>query len=105
MFHLNLRLISAAPSNKIVTHQSLTTSQLLYPDVINPKPKIDQLRDTFADQIKKSSVEVPPNAENLSASNLELLAQKLRQGKISANSIQGYTDEEGTFVVVMKLKG
>lgn len=105
MFHLNLRLISAAPENKIITHQSLTTEQLLYPDVINPQNKINQLRDTFAEQIKRSSVEVPPNAENLSASNLELLSQRLRQGKIKTDSIQGYTDNDGSFVVVMKLKG
>jgi len=102
VFHFNLRLLSFAPENKVVVHNSMTTPSLTYNEVIHPQKRLDSLQNDFIDQIKKSSVQIPLNSENLAAGSLELLAQGLRKGKIKESSIYGYTDEDNNFVVLVK---
>lgn len=107
MFHLNLRIVSASQevinSGQLRTHYSITSPQLSFQEIMKPAKLIHELGDRLIENIQKSSVEVPQNAENLMARDLELLAQKLKQGKIRASSVYGFLDEENKFNVILKL--
>lgn len=107
MFHLNLRIVSASQevinSGQLRTHHSLTSPQLSFQEIMKPQKLIAEMGERLVENIQKSSIEVPQNAENLTARDLELLAQKLKEGKICSSSVYGFLDEENKFNIVLKL--
>lgn len=105
MFALNLRLISQEKNGKLRVHNSIQSRTLTFQDVIKPKPVLEELNNDFIDLITKSSIETPNNPmENMTASNLEHLAEKIREGTIKESFVSGHESSDGSYIIQIKLE-
>jgi len=66
---------------------------------------LNELQTELLTKLRQSSVEIPAMAEeNLPLASIQLLADSMRSGKISQQSVTGRTDENGDFLVTVRYK-